>query len=68
MSERFEIFPQNITKDGTLIIIQKGLKLYNISDVVDLLNELNDENKELKYHLNRTEKELKEYKDFMGLG
>ena len=103
MSERFEIFPQNITKDGTLIIIQKGLKLYNISDVVDLLNELNDEkkelqfqcnllreqsnefhrraienanrvgqlekeNKELKYHLNRSEKELKEYKDFMGLG
>ena len=68
MSERFEIFPQNITKDGTLIIIQKGLKLYNISDVVYLLNDLNDENKELKYHLNRTEKELKEYKDFMGLG
>ena len=39
-----------------------------------ILNKLNEneqlkkENKELKYHLNRTEKELKEYKDFMGLG
>ena len=48
MTERFEIFPQNVAKDGTLIIIQKGLKLYNISDVVDLLNELNDENQLLK--------------------
>lgn len=48
MIERFEIFPQNVAKDGTLIIIQKGLKLYNISDVVELLNELNGENKELK--------------------
>jgi len=43
MTEKFEIFPQNVAKDGTLIIIQKGLKLYNISDVVELLNELNDE-------------------------
>ena len=41
----------------------------------DLLNELNDENeqlkkeiKRLKYHLNETEKELQEYKDFMSLG
>ena len=40
MTEQFEIFPQNVAKDGTLIIIKKGLKLYNISDVVDLLNEL----------------------------
>ena len=31
-------------------------------------NKLNNENKELKYHLNRTEKELKEYKEFMSLG
>jgi cell shape-determining protein MreC len=30
--------------------------------------ELERENKELKYHLNRTEKELKEYKEFMSLG
>ena len=43
MTERFEIFPQNVAKDGTLIIIQKGLKLYNISDVVDLLNDLAEE-------------------------
>lgn len=48
MTERFEIFPQNVAKDGTLIIIQKGLKLYNISDVVDLLNNLNKENEALK--------------------
>lgn len=49
MSEkRFEIFPQNVTKDGTLIIIQKGLKLYNISDVVELLNALYEENEQLK--------------------
>ena len=46
--KRFEIFPQKVAKDGTLIIIQKGLKLYNISDVVDLLNELHEENKKLK--------------------
>ena len=48
MTERFEIFPQNVAKDGTLIIIQKGLKLYNISDVMELLNELYEENKKLK--------------------
>ena len=48
MTERFEIFPQNVTKDGTLIIIQKGLKLYNINDVVDLLNTLHEENEQLK--------------------
>lgn len=48
MTERFEIFPQNVTKDGTLIIIQKGLELYNISDVVELLNTLHKENEALK--------------------
>lgn len=48
MTERFEIFPQNVAKDGTLIIIQKGLKLYNISDVVELLNNLHEENQRLK--------------------
>lgn len=32
------------------------------------VEELNKENQELKYHLNRTEKELKEYKEFMSLG
>ena len=71
MSERFEIFPQNITKDGTLIIIQKGLKLYNISDVVDLLNELNDENKELKEKIQLLQIELnadaKQYKIFIDI-
>lgn len=60
MTERFEIFPQNVTKDGTLIIIQKekGLKLYNISDVVELLNDLSDENEQLKKELFETRKEL----------
>ena len=48
MTDKFEIFPQNVIKDGTLIIIQKGLKLYNISDVVELLNKLSEENKKLK--------------------
>ena len=57
MTERFEIFPQNVAKDGTLIIIQKGLKLYNISDVVELLNELNDENDAFKNSDNITELE-----------
>ena len=47
-TKKFEIFPQNVAKDGTLIIIQKGLKLYNISDVVDLLNTLHEENQELR--------------------
>lgn len=42
-NKRFEIFPQNVAKDGTLIIIKKGLKLYNITDVVDLLNDLAEE-------------------------
>ena len=32
------------------------------------VEELTKENKELKYLLNRTEKELEEYKDFMSLG
>lgn len=32
------------------------------------VGQLEKENKELKYHLNRTEKELKEYKEFMSLG
>lgn len=32
------------------------------------VEELSKKNQELKYHLNRTEKELKEYKDFMSLG
>ena len=46
--KQFEIFPQNVAKDGTLIIIQKGLKLYNINDVVDLLNTLHEENEAYK--------------------
>lgn len=51
--KRFEIFPQNVTKDGTLIIIQKGLlKLYNINDVVDLLNTHHEEKKQLKQQIN----------------
>lgn len=39
-----------------------------LNDIVEILNELVDENEQLKYHLNRTEKELQEYKDFMSLG
>ena len=54
--KRFEIFPQNVTKDGTLIIIQKGLKLYNISDVVELLNALYEENEQLKNRVYNFEK------------
>ena len=44
-------------------------------ELYEEINQLNDENNELKkknkrlnYHLNETEKELKEYKDFMSLG
>ena len=54
--KRFEIFPQNVTKDGTLIIIQKGLKLYNISDVVELLNALYEANEQLKNRVYNFEK------------
>ena len=57
MTERFEIFPQNVAKDGTLIIIQKGLKLYNISDVVDLLNE-HEEKEQLKKIVNNQQVEI----------
>jgi len=42
-----------------------------VIDLVDLINDINKlakKNKELKYHLNRTEKELNEYKGFMSLG
>ena len=48
---------------------------YNADRLCAKLNELaeenkklKNENKKLKYHLNQTEKELKEYKDFMSLG
>ena len=44
----------------------------NEKQILNKLNEeneqLKDENKELKYHLNRTEKELNEYKGFTSLG
>ena len=60
MTERFEIFPQNVAKDGTLIIIQKGLKLYNISDVVDLLNTLHEENIILKSELSFSKNQNRE--------
>ena len=39
----------------------------DFADFLDYANELANENKELKYHLNRTEKELQEYKEFMNL-
>ena len=39
-----------------------------LNKIVDENEKLKKENKELKYHLNRTEKELKEYKEFMSLG
>lgn len=61
MTERFEIFPQNVAKDGTLIIIQKGLKLYNISDVVDLLNTLHKENEQLKNKIDVLEDDNETY-------
>ena len=57
--KRFEIFPQNVVKDGTLIIIQKGLELYNVNEVVDLLNELHEENEQLKYVLGNILLEVK---------
>lgn len=63
MTERFEIFPQNVAKDGTLIIIQKELKLYNISDVVDLLNELAEENQQLKEYIDGIDKKSDELHD-----
>ena len=38
-------------------------------DTIDKVRrELIEENKQLKYHLDKTEKELQEYKDFMSLG
>ena len=47
----------------------------SLPSLEDLLNgfseenaKLKQENKKLKYHLNRTENELKEYKEFMSLG
>ena len=58
--KQFEIFPQNVAKDGTLIIIQKGLKLYNISDVVDLLNTLHEENIILKSELSFSKNQNRE--------
>jgi hypothetical protein len=40
----------------------------DVTNLIAELNEFDKENKELKYHLNRTEKELEEYKNFMSLG
>ena len=40
---------------------------HNAKKITERLNKLANENKELKYHLNRTEKELQEYKEFMNL-
>ena len=78
MTERFEIFPQNVAKDGTLIIIQKGLKLYNISEVVELLNALHEENEERKRAMRIAEyyneqlldenKKMKKYIDSISRG
>ena len=67
---------------GNAIIISNGdfkFAIWEIKeDVQKICNKLNEwvdenkklkkENKKLKYHLNKTEKELKEYKDFMSLG
>ena len=53
MTDKFEIFPQNVTKDGTLIIIKKGMKLYNINDIVKLLHKLTEKNNNLKKRNNR---------------
>ena len=47
----------------------KNDNLIKISAMIQVRNDkLSKENKELKYHLNRTEKELEEYKEFMSLG
>ena len=85
--------------DGFKIVaVRDNGEIMNSVKVVDMLNALNDENKQLKhrlaisekanfvttlekeieqlkkknkeleYHLNNTEKELQEYKDFMSLG
>ena len=35
---------------------------------LEIYKMLSEENEKLKYHLNKTEKELQEYKDFMSLG
>lgn len=42
--------------------------IQELNELVETNRELYKENKELKYHLNKTEKELQEYKEFMSLG
>ena len=65
--KRFEIKIGEFEEENIVDNLNKKT-IREISDMCKKMNELNDEKKELKYHLNRTEKELKEYKDFMGLG
>lgn len=50
--------------------LRQGIINYTdeIHYLTDKSTKLEKQNKELKYHLNRVEKELKEYKDFMSLG
>lgn len=43
-------------------------EVIDLVDIIDDINKLVEENEQLKYHLNRIEKELQEYKDFMSLG
>ena len=55
-------------KFGT--IIKDNLEqdtLWTCTECIDRLNELAEENEQLKYHLDKTERELQEYKNFMGL-
>ena len=51
-----------------LQLINNKLKDKDYTNYKEKIQELQEKNKELKYHLNRTEKELQEYKDFMSLG
>ena len=67
--KRFEFREATLTGMMLPYVYDKVEQEYlNLLKCVALLNELIDENEQLKYHLNRTEKELQEYKDFMSLG
>ena len=78
MTEKpFKIFEQPTTKDGSLIIVQTGsledldVKVYNINDVVDMLNEQNWKIKDLEIELEDMtiikDKFKKESKDYLEM-
>lgn len=75
MTERFTVDGLTIAENSPkgrkyLLKHQGGVNALcnRINGLFDKSKRLEKENKELKYHLNRTEKELKEYKEFMSLG